>query len=76
MRKSEEEKALRKQIKEKRKENLKRVRGNLKIIGKNIGTIMGNVGKGMDKFVGQDQANNQERPKFKSVEEVMRDLPQ
>jgi len=61
-------KNLEKKIKEKKYGDLKRVGSNIKNIGKNLG-------KEFEKFVtGQD--SKKKPKKIKSVEEVIKDLPQ
>jgi len=67
---------LKKQIRAKKYAGLKQTGKNLKIIGKNIGIITNNIGKGMGKFIGEDPNLDPSKPRRKTVEEVMRDLPQ
>lgn len=61
-------KDLERQIKQKKYSGIKETGKNLKAIGKNIG-------KEFEKFI-IDKDPNGKPKKFKSVEEVMRDLPQ
>lgn len=67
---------LKKQIRNKKYAGLKQTGKNLKVIGKNIGVITNQIGKGMGKFIGEDPNLDPKKKKRKTVEEVMRDLPQ
>ena len=66
---------LKKQIRAKKYAGLKQTGKNLKVIGKNIGVITNTIGKGMGKFVGEEPSRSRSK-KRKTVEEVMRNLPQ
>lgn len=60
---------LKKEIREKKYVGVKQVGKNLKTTAKNIGTIGKAIGKGLGKFVGED-------PKKRTVEQVIKELPQ
>ena len=60
---------LKRQIRKKKYAGLVHTGKNLKVIGKNMVTVTKAMGKGLGKFVGED-------PKRRSMEEVLKDMPQ
>jgi len=67
---------LKKQIREKKYAGIVQTGKNLKHIGKGIGKGFSAVGKGMGKFIGEEPLGKDGKKKHKTVEEMMRDLPQ
>jgi hypothetical protein len=67
---------LKKQIRKKKYAGVVQTGRNLKVIGKNIVVVSKAVGKGMGKFIGEDPNKKGSKKKVKTVEEVMREMPQ
>ena len=67
---------LKKQIRQKKYADLVRTGRNLKKIGKGVWHITKEVGKGVGKFIGEDPSVKKGGKKRKTVDEIMRELPQ
>ena len=67
---------LQREVRAKKYAKLKQTGRNLKIISKNIGVGFKAVGKGFEKAIGEDPNKAKSPQKIKTVDEILRDLPQ
>lgn len=75
MKDQQEIRELKKKIREKKYVGAVQVGKNLKVIGKNVGVGLKAVGKGFGKFIGEPNQKGSKK-KVKTVEEIMREMPQ